>query len=822
MTMKKILCALLVFGSVAFSCAKYDDTEIKDAIAELEKKVEALQKLDKEVDALQSMVKGIVSIVSYKEEDGRTSVVLSNGAVLDFTSGINHIPVVTIIKIDHVSVWAYYLDGDIVPFKTDGQYVPVSGHMPEMRVGQNGFIELSVDKGKTWIETQVEMPASIFSGLEVEDDSVVLTLADGYTQVRVPLLKESELQFVSFSGKQFFTAGQTKTIPVGMIGIESYTVTEKPEGWKATLSDGQLKVTAPAEGTGEQSGYIKMLGIGKEPKIAQVYVTIAKAPVLLSVSSDMTVSITPNPQTCFYGACLLEEFDAKAIAAELSGVYNPMMSRYPFASSAMTFPLSNMLQSVEEGQTYVVWVLPATGGACTELDIIYEAVSSIGVISEVTDVTFENARISVNVKGTANYYLVPDITVGDLMTDLAGSYAASYNKYYHDSMFRGSLTDLVEAPLAGAEYSFLVLPVKFGKPLKDDAYEFKVKLNGLTPGGNAAISLEQTGAEYKNLSLKVSATGAYKYYLAVVSEADYTANGYADDQTLLTYLSSLKGSVYNGEYTYKAQNLESGSKYYALAVAIDQQGNLGAPSRLSVSTKAVEYTDAVVTIGQIQSSQTSAVIPLTSNGDIVTYRYMFIAGNGSNYWYYTYVDDDAAAENALIFGTAEYVDVDAAAAAAGIAFEDLAFGVNYIFRVVGYDKNGKVTHLAKADVAPTVGAVVKYGDQWLASAPTVKASIIGTMLELDIKFPGEITQAKVTMISSEQYGANFPTTARLKTDFVLGHDYTFTIGGSVKEYTPEGWYISADIPYILVAWEDAEGWHEPLVYDIDTDSILNK
>ena len=96
--MKKILWAFLVFGSLAFSCTKYDDTEIKDAIAELEKKVEALQKLDKEVDALQSMVKGIVSIVSYKEEDGRTSLVLSNGAVLDFTSGINHIPVVTIIK----------------------------------------------------------------------------------------------------------------------------------------------------------------------------------------------------------------------------------------------------------------------------------------------------------------------------------------------------------------------------------------------------------------------------------------------------------------------------------------------------------------------------------------------------------------------------------------------------------------------------------------------------------------------------------------------------------------------------------------------------
>ena len=820
--MKKILWTLLVLGSLVVSCEKYDDTEIKDALSNLEKKVEALQKLDKEVASLQSMVNGVVNIISFKEQDGRATLVLSNGTVLEITTGIDRIPVVTLLMENGSPVWAYYLDGEIVPIKPNGQFVPVSGATPQMRVGKNGFIELSVDGGKTWMETQVDVPESIFSGLEVEDDGVVLTLADGYTQVRVPLMKESELQFVSFSGKQFFTAGQTKTIAVGMIGIDSYTVTEKPDGWKATLSDGQLKVTAPAEGIGETSGYIKMLGIGKEPKIAQVYVTIGTAPVLLSISSDMKVSITPNPQTCFYGACLLEDFDAKAIAAELSGVYNPMMSRYPFASSAMKFPLSDMVSSVEEGETYVVWVLPATGNACTELDVIYEAVSSIGVSSEITDVTFENARISVSVKGTSTYYLVPDITVDALIEDLSGSYASSYDKYLHDYTFRGSLTDLVESPLAGEEYSFLVLPVQFGNLLKDEAYEFKVKLNGHTQGGNSTVKLEQTAAEYKSLSIKLSATGAYKYYLAVVSEADYISKGYSSDQALLTYLSSLNGQSYNGEYTFEAKNLESGSKYYALAVAVDPQGVLGTPSRLQVSTKTVEYSDVVLSVGNIQTSMSSAVISLISNGDIVTYRYMFIAGSGSNYWYYTYVDDDTAAENALIYGTAEYVDVDAASAAAGIVFEDLDFGVNYIFRVVGYDKNGRVTHLAKADVSPTVGSVIKYGAAWLDTAPTVNATVTGSSMKLDITFPGQIVQAKVTRISSEQYGANFPTTARLKTDFVLSHDYTFTIDGSVKGYVPSEWYISSDLPYVLIAWEDENGWHEPLVYDSATGTILNK
>lgn len=821
--MKKILFAISLICSLAISCEQYDDTPLKEAIAELEEKVKALENLDKEVEALQDMVKGLVTVVSCTEDDGRHTLVLSDGKTFDILTGINHMPVITILMDNGTAIWAYYLDGKVEPFTIGGKKVSVAGATPQMRVGENGSIEVSVDGGKSWVATEVQVPASIFSGLEVEDDCVVLTLSDGYSQIRVPMLKESELQFVAFSGKQFFTAGETKTIPVGMVGIESFTVTEKPEGWKASLSDGQLKVTAPAEGAGETSGYIKMLGIGKEPKITQVYVTIAKAPVLLSISADKKVTIQPNPQSCFYGACLLEDFDAKSIAKDLSGVYNPMMSRHPFTSSALTLPLTNLVASVEEGETYVVWVLPATGEACTELDVIYEAVSSVGVNHEVTDVTFENARISLSVKGTDKYYLVHDITVDDLINDLGGAYAASYDKYRYDSSFKGYLSDLVESPLAGTEYSFLVLPLQFGKPLTDEAYEFKVKLADLTQGGSSTVTLEQTSQEYKSLEVKVSATGAYKSYLAVVPEADYTANGYADDKTLLAYLSTLVGKQYTDPYVHKASSLESGSTYYAVAVAVDRQGAMGAPARLKVTTKSVEYTNSTVTIGTVQATLSSVLIPLSSSSDIVKYRYMFLGGDGSNYWYYTYLEDDQVAENALIYGTCDYLEADAATAAKGLNFNGLSLGVGYIFRVVGYDKDGKVTHMAKADVTPTVGAVIKYGEEkWTSSKPTVNVFILGIAMTLDIDFPKPIKKAMVTKMSSEEYDTNFPTTARLKTDYVISHSYAFEINGDVSEFEPMDWYVSADIPYVLVAWEDEDGWHEPLVISAATGEILNK
>ena len=43
---------------------------------------------------------------------------------------------------------------------------------------------------------------------------------------------------------------------------------------------------------------------------------------------------------------------------------------------------------------------------------------------------------------------------------------------------------------------------------------------------------------------------------------------------------------------------------------------------------------------------------------------------------------------------------------------------------------------------------------------------------------------------------------------------------NLSNYDP-GWYISADKPYILIAWEDENGWYEPLVYDSATGQILN-
>ena len=169
----------------------------------------------------------------------------------------------------------------------------------------------------------------LFSKVDKEEDVLVLTLADGFTEYVIPFVEDSQMKFFAASGKQYFTAGQTKDVYVEMVGVDNFTVTEKPDGWKAVLTDGVLKVTAPLEG-GETSGVIKMLGIGDEPAIAHVYVEIGTAPCAITIADDQTVTIATSSVTCFYGAVRMEDFDPKKLAKELSAVTNPMMSRYPY------------------------------------------------------------------------------------------------------------------------------------------------------------------------------------------------------------------------------------------------------------------------------------------------------------------------------------------------------------------------------------------------------------------------------------------------------------------------------------------------------------
>ena len=817
--MKNILLSFVAVCALVASCAKYDD-----AIVDLQKRVEALEQLTGEVQTLKDLVAGQIFVSSCVEENGIYTIILSDGTVVSTDAGMSDKPVITVITENNRTYWAYYQDGQVQPLLFNGKKVEVTAVTPSLKFNDEGRLEISVDGGRTWVVSEGKVSAGLFSDVRVEDSDLVLVMADGFTEFRIPMEVEAQTVFMSFSGKQFFTNGQTKTISVEMVGIKSYTITEKPEGWKTTLSDGQLTVTAPAKNVGETSGYIKMIGVGEQTAIAQLYVTIGTAPCLLSVEQAGMVTISPNPQSFFYGASLLEEFDAKAIAAELSGVFNPMLTRHPFSTSKLTIPLSDLVSEVVEGETYIVWALPATGDACTELDVMYEAITSIGVSHDISNVTFEDARINVSVKGTDTYYLVPlenELTLENVIEDLSGTYAATYDRYKHNSTYRGLLSEMIDNPMAGQTYKLLVLPVKLGQLRKDDAKIIEVALNDYVKGGSATVSLTAGSNEYKSLSVNVSAVDAYKVITTIVSASDYIAKGYVSDDALVDYLLGQTAKKYTDQFVYEAQNLESGSSYWVVALGMDRNGFVGVPSRLEVTTKAVVYsTTSTLKLAGSEMSLNEAMLALESTGKVVKCRYMCLSEAAGGFWYSKFVVDDAAAYEALIYGTIEYVETTSVDDV--ITFSDLEFGTNYLFCAIGYDQEDKITNMIRLSFAPTVGEVVAFSDEgWSQLAPQVTAMIKSSQMAIGVIFPTQ-THYVLTKMSSEEFDSHVKTLgARLRVDYVLGHNAALTFDGNINNSDP-GWYISEDKPYLLITWQDESGmWYEPLIYDTATGTILN-
>lgn len=824
--MKRICSIFALACCLLAACDKYDDSALKDALSSLETRVEALESLNGELEALKAIVEGKVTVTSCVEADGVCTITFSDGKTVKVQTEaeLDGMSVVTVFEEDGKSYWGYYADGKVTPLLNAGNKVEVTSVIPGVRINDDNHIEISVDGGKTWIESETAISGSLFSNVEECDDYIVLTLSDGYTQYMVPLYEEKSMQFVAFSGKQFFNFGETRNVAVEMVGVDNFTVTEKPEGWKAVLSEGQLKITAPTQDAGEISGVIKILGVGSEPMIAQVYVEIGTAPCSIVISDDKTVTVSPIPQSCFYGACLLEDFNPKKLVKELGSVTNPMLSRYPYAQdSDLTVPLSDLLTEIVAGEIYVVWALPM--GAGSESDMIYEAVSSIGVSYDVTGVTFEDAHLSVSVKGTDTYYLVPiseDMTLDTVISDLNGSFAATYDRYRHMSSFRGLLSDVVENPMAGNEYELLILPVKFGQLRKADAVSFKASLNTYTRGGSASVELKVENTDLKSLSVNVSATNyPYKVMAVVVTADEYTANGYADDSKLLDFLSGIAPVQYEEPYTYVARYLESDTDYWMLAAAIDRNGVMGSPARLDTATKGVEYSSETISLGTETLSLDSALIPISGSDKVVRYRYMVLSSAEGGYWYTNYIESDEAAYNALIYGTADYTDISAENLADGVYVQGLEFGTGYIFRVIGYDADGKITNMAKLDFSPSVGKVIKSTDtQWQTARPEVSAVIMSNAIKLSVNFPNGCIKYSLTRVSSEEYAAQMPGAARQRADYVLGHYSVLNFTENIDSYDP-GWYISFDKPYILITWQDENGWYEPLVYDSATGKILN-
>ncbi len=103
------------------------------------------------------------------------------------------------------------------------------------------------------------------------------------------------VEFKNVPTTAYFDYGQTHSFEVSMKKEHSYEVEEVPDGWKAEFaSKTQLKVTAPAKGSGEMSGTVKISVHRKERTVsAQLKVEILPATTFTKTANSYILS-EPN------------------------------------------------------------------------------------------------------------------------------------------------------------------------------------------------------------------------------------------------------------------------------------------------------------------------------------------------------------------------------------------------------------------------------------------------------------------------------------------------------------------------------------------------
>lgn len=293
-SLKSVVCVALVacmMGTSVVSCS-YDDTDLKNEIAQIQKDLAALKervadlekRLQDEVAALKGLVDGKLLVTGVETVDGNTVVTLSDGSTFTIYAPIEDTDTDTdtylSVKEDGgVYYWAVFnKDGFVEWLLVDGEKVAVVAEAGEgcdcvpaelkfMVDEQSGNLLVSIDGGNTWVDSGLAAEgvaadgSCVFEGAVAnEDGTVTFTLADGST-FTVAIAEPIEF---NVKGSLYVKAGETKevTFEAGE-AVSDVEVMNQPMGWKASVSENVLSITAPkseliALGAAEKNGTVAL------------------------------------------------------------------------------------------------------------------------------------------------------------------------------------------------------------------------------------------------------------------------------------------------------------------------------------------------------------------------------------------------------------------------------------------------------------------------------------------------------------------------------------------------------------------------------------
>lgn len=863
-TGRAIAAAVIALAPVALSCSPDELTgDLEDRVNDLENRVTELEsQMEEQIETLQGLAGGITVVsCTLDEETGIYTVAFSDGKVIEVANAGEGSSIIGVTEQDGKYYWT--IGGELM---TDaGEPVPVSV-TPGIRVNpETNMWEVSPD-GETWLSTKITATegASIFAKVEDDEDFVYFTLADGSS---LKVAKEKDFICEPLSGKQYFNAGETKTLKLNLSNVEKTTVT-KPEGWKASVSGDVLSITAPAADNqyAELEGKVTVLAVSasKEFTMSDVLVEVGNLPHTITIDAAQNVTITieadfsadyENGWTGAYyaGVSKLSEFSPEAIVESLNANDRKQAHYEPLSTT-----IAELLGSEPENTSYVVWCIDEYDYGLNPDDMIFETLVNVEVNFEVSDLTFEDAHIEVSVKGADSYYatviskaeyniqtVLENLAFGDAYEVLSGNYSGLLSEY---GMVSGWMGDMPNEINPGTTYVALAVPILTGvsEYTEEDVYVQEIEIPAIAFGGSMTAAVGEVTADYTSVEAEISASdGTYKVFANYISEENL--GQYADDDALLAFLTSASGiESADLPYTYSKTGLTSGAKGYIMAVAVDRAGKAGTIARQAANTAELVFSDVALTLKVAETGIMDATISVSGEG-IASYRYFNLTPAQSSMYPYggpSGVDLEGI-ENMLAIN--EYYAIKKAEAAditAGLELTDLTPNTTYHLYIVGVDASGNPTRMAEIDYYVGIASdkfVAKDSEEWTAMASEapkisnirindVEVSQMTALPDdygLSVKYTVEagpqcarywVAVYNDSMIEgsfNDEITANIISNYRTRELSATGEIDHTTVEGSSTTYPYNRGYS-----YIYLIWQDTEGY----IYEyqlIDLTTLLN-
>lgn len=892
--LKAVVCTLVGATMLFASCGHdpYDDTELRNEIANLFAKVDALEKkLSEEVNALKTLIetaqanlsaeinsKTVVTSATQKE-DGTWEIILSTGEKITVHPKFVPTPqepeknegCITVVEEGGVYYWAIITNGTATALlDKDGNKVAITHNDQPLFTfdSATGEVKVSVDGGATWVivekaaESETEEPTCIFTGVVDGKNAIEFTLADG-SVISIP--KAEEIDFGVQAGKTFVKPGESVEIKLTAKNIDDLTVIAKPEGWKASILDKVLTVTAPAQeaidnGSAELEGAVKIHAAGGDGKcmVGKVIVSASDASLSLEVSGDVLTIYNnvitegwwgPQLAPALYGISEADAFSADAIAKGMNDYSLDALQCYDQVGTASVKALYNQMIAkiydeaswieVPAGKSYVIWAISQSSDydhVYAGEEVVYTIVTPPYLTFTETLVAFNAVEFTVEAGGYDSYiYGSMKGSLEEAKEQIKWSFTdwkdgwGTFGAETSDINFSGSVMDFNymgwdQTITPGSSYVAFVLPMIAGKPIAEyemeDIVFFSASSAPLAAGGSATLTI--TAREITFTTVDVEITGSDNttmIFAAPLTEGEMAQ--YQTDDELLEYVIAYCNEYGQIQLGNKGEafvsSLAPGENAYIAAIAVDEEGKYSTLYKEKFTTKAISFNEALKVKIDEQASKVdvaSAAIKVTAEGGTpVKYRYVATETSGY-YWMNSLGGNVSSAEGKMALETNYYInDIAVDALVDGcIQLTGLETGTEYIIVVMAFGEDGmpsRATSYTFTPSLPEYPVIRSNNDAYAAAKPaydvTVKWNADYGRFDVDCAVTPAAGTVKywVAVLDEEFLTAEAPVKDAI--DYLLikeGQYYGSESFTAAATYSGNTYDTKASV---WITWTDAEG-----------------